>query len=317
MRAPRVLRACPVLRASALACLVVGCQAREPAAAQPARAEAKAQAPATKAEPERAATAEAKADKAEPQGKLSASDLVRVELGRVPDAAREALSARLGPKSSLAGTSNLVAIHHHIEPGWHIYWKNPGESGLRTRIDGEATDARLGEVLYPAPERLVAEGGQVTYGWGDDAVLFMPVRALDDAQAQLSLRTRYLVCRESCISGEATLAAKLDELPERSDPVTEAMLERVPEPAGERIEASWSEQQLNLRGAEGVELAELFPYASNDAMLDAQTQADAGLQLRYRFTGTPKDAAQGVLRTTIAGAPRWLELAVPWPANPT
>lgn len=315
MRAARALRACPVLRASALACLMLGCQTREPASpkAEPAPVQAEAEAPAASHAP-KTAPAEAEGD---PQGKLAASDLVRVELGRVPDAAREALGARLGPASALAGTSHLVAVHHHLEPGWHIYWQNPGESGLRTRIDGEATGARLGEVLYPAPERLVAEGGQVSYGWGEDAVLFVPVRALDEAQAQLSLRTRYLVCRESCISGEATLAAKLDELPARSDPVTAAMLERVPEPAGERVAASWSDSSLNLRGAEGVELAELFPYASNDAMLDAQTRDQAGLQLRYRITGTPKDAAQGVIRATIAGAPRWLELAVPWPANPT
>lgn len=238
--------------------------------------------------------------------------LVTVDLYLVEDAARERLAARLGPSSAVAQADMLLAVHHHIADGWHIYWKNPGESGLRTKLGVEPTQASAGEVLFPGPDRFEAAGA-VTYGWGHDAVLFVPLDAVGDG-ARVELHSEYLACAESCIPGEAKLEAVLAQLPRRDDAVTQAMLDRVPEPAGDRITTAWTDGALQVRPTSPtVQLTELFPYASDEALLGRQVPNAGALELHYRFTGPPPDAGQGVLLATIDGKPRWLELAVPWP----
>lgn len=238
--------------------------------------------------------------------------LVTVELSVVDEAARERLAARLGPDSAVAKADVLLAVHHHIADGWHIYWTNPGESGLRTQLDVKVNEASAGEVLFPGPDRFVGAGA-VTYGWGHEAVLFVP---LDDVgeHADVEVHSRYLACADSCIPGEAQLEGKLAELPRRDDAVTRAMLERVPEPAGDRIVATWQDGALRLRPTtENLQLTELYPYANETALLGRQVPDAGGLELHYRFTGPPTQVAQGVLLANVDGTPRWLELAVAWP----
>ena len=38
-------------------------------------------------------------------------------------------------RSVVAGQTLRLALRQQIEPGWHTYWSNPGESGLPTTID--------------------------------------------------------------------------------------------------------------------------------------------------------------------------------------
>lgn len=248
----------------------------------------------------------------EPEPKPERGPLVTVELGLVDEAARGRLAARLGPDSSVAQADVLLAVHHHIEDGWHIYWQNPGESGLRTQLDVTVTNASAGEVLFPGPDRFVG-AGVVTYGWDHDAVLFVPLDELGDG-VEVRVNSQWLACAESCIPGDAQLVTTIAELPRRDDAVTQAMLERVPEPAGQRIVASWQDGVLRVRPAsEALQLTELYPYASETALLGRQVPDAGGLELHYRFTGPPADAAQGVLLANVDGKPRWIELAVAWP----
>lgn len=248
----------------------------------------------------------------EPEPQPERGPLVTVELAVVDETARQRLAARLGPASAVAQADVLLAVHHHIEDGWHIYWKNPGESGLRTQLDITASNASAGEVLFPGPDRFVATGA-VTYGWGHDAVLFVPLDGVGD-DADVEVHSQWLACAESCIPGEAQLEGRLAELPRRDDAVTQAMLERVPEPAGERIVATWQDGALRLRPASaGLQLTELLPYASDTALLGRQVPDAGGLELHYRFTGPPPDAPQGVLLANVDGTKRWIELAVAWP----
>jgi DsbC/DsbD-like thiol-disulfide interchange protein len=248
----------------------------------------------------------------EPEPKPERGPLVTVELALVDDAAHGRLAARLGPDSAVAQADALLAVHLHIEDGWHIYWQNPGESGLRTQLDVKATNASVGEVLFPGPDRFVAAGA-TTYGWDHDAVLFVPLDELGDG-VEVRVNSQWLACAESCIPGEAQNIATIAGLPRRDDAVTQAMLERIPEPAGERILATWQDGALRLKPtSEGLQLTELFPYASETALLGRQVPDAGGLELHYRFTGTPPDAPQGVLLADVNGTKRFLELAAAWP----
>ncbi|MEO9163499.1 MAG: protein-disulfide reductase DsbD domain-containing protein, partial [Casimicrobiaceae bacterium] len=41
----------------------------------------------------------------------------------------------VGDQTALVpGTTTTLALRLAIEPGWHTYWRNPGESGLPTTL---------------------------------------------------------------------------------------------------------------------------------------------------------------------------------------
>jgi DsbC/DsbD-like thiol-disulfide interchange protein len=51
--------------------------------------------------------------------------------------------------------SMLAGVHFQLEPGWHIYWINPGDSGQPPAFYWTLPlGATAGEVQWPRPERL-------------------------------------------------------------------------------------------------------------------------------------------------------------------
>lgn len=270
-----------------LAC--TGSREREPApAAQPAAVNE------SQAEPERA-------------------PLVTVELVLVGPEARALLEKRLGPSSPLVGAEQLLAVHHRIAAPWHIYWLNPGDSGLRTRLSFDATGVEIGSVAYPGPDRFVASGGQVSYGWEREAMLFVPLNNIAD-DASVGVRSDWLACHESCIPGHSQASASIGELVAGDQAIVRSMIERIPEPAGERLFSSWTDHELRLEpvGSEG--LIEFFPYASEPAVLQDTSLNAGALELSYRFDGPPPaELGQGVVLIDSAGESRYWELAIPWP----
>src|SRR6266481_3632230 len=67
--------------------------------------------------------------------------------------------------ASVASAATLwVDAHFTIKPGWHIYWRNPGDSGLPTAIEWHLPPGfSAGSILWPVPERFV-QGGIGNYG---------------------------------------------------------------------------------------------------------------------------------------------------------
>jgi thiol:disulfide interchange protein DsbD len=58
-------------------------------------------------------------------------------------------------RSIVPGRSFHVALRQQIEPGWHTYWLNPGDSGLPTTIEWSLPqDFKAGPILWPLPERI-------------------------------------------------------------------------------------------------------------------------------------------------------------------
>ena len=49
----------------------------------------------------------------------------------------ERIEAELVPMSAWAapGSTAVVAVRQQIQPGWHTYWRNPGDSGGPTTLD--------------------------------------------------------------------------------------------------------------------------------------------------------------------------------------
>lgn len=109
------------------------------------------------------------------------------------------------------GREFTVALHFALEPGWHVYWINPGDSGEPPRVEWELPAGFTAEPLqWPAPRR-ITDYQVVDYGYEDELVLLTRMRAPASAtgDADLKANVRWAVCREVCIADRAQLSLKL------------------------------------------------------------------------------------------------------------
>lgn len=139
---------------------------------------------------------------------LGASGIVRAAGPEIPD---DLVTVRLvAEKPAIAaGETSSFAVHFEIKPGWHIYWRNPGDSGLPTTVAWRLPAGfTAGEIDWPAPAHFVL-GGIGNYGYAGAADLLVPVTAparIDaGATVPIAADVGWLACADICIPGEATL----------------------------------------------------------------------------------------------------------------
>jgi thiol:disulfide interchange protein/DsbC/DsbD-like thiol-disulfide interchange protein len=111
------------------------------------------------------------------------------------------------------GSTATVALRLDIEPGWHTYWRNPGESGLPTTLAWKLPPGyKAGDIEWPAP-RALAAGPLVNYGYENVVLHLVPITVPADAKpgstATLAARADWLVCRETCIPEGVDLSLAL------------------------------------------------------------------------------------------------------------
>src|SRR2546423_1835502 len=70
------------------------------------------------------------------------------------------------------GKAFAVGVVFTIAPGWHVYWKNPGDSGLATRVEIVTPPGfSVSQVEYPVPTKFVQPGDLVAYGYADKLMM--------------------------------------------------------------------------------------------------------------------------------------------------
>ncbi len=95
-----------------------------------------------------------------------------------------------------------LALAFFLQPGWHIYWQNPGDAGFAPVVSGPAT---LGALEFPPPELLV-QGGIGAYVLSGHVVL--PFTA-QNVTNPVQLRARWLVCADICVPEHADFTLAL------------------------------------------------------------------------------------------------------------
>jgi thiol:disulfide interchange protein DsbD len=107
------------------------------------------------------------------------------------------------------GMSARVAVRLKIKKNWHLYWLNPGESGLPTRVVFTLPEGwRQGTLHYPAPLRVVEEG-IVNFYYENEVWIWTEITAAPDAPtgktARVLVKVDWLECNKECIPGNAEI----------------------------------------------------------------------------------------------------------------
>lgn len=127
----------------------------------------------------------------------------------------EHVEAELVPALSALqpGTALTVALRLKMEPGWHTYWQNPGDSGLATTLDWKLPAGLTAGALQWPPPRALPVGPLVNYGYEGEVLLLTDIAVApafaSATPATLRARADWLVCKDICIPEGADLALAL------------------------------------------------------------------------------------------------------------
>jgi thiol:disulfide interchange protein DsbD len=114
--------------------------------------------------------------------------------------------------NSLPVGHDQAALYFRLEPGWHIYWKNPGDAGEPPHIHWTLPEGvSAGPMQFPVPKRLPL-GPLMDFGYEDEVLFPMELDVAKSAKpgpATLYAKVDWLVCRATCIPGKADLEATL------------------------------------------------------------------------------------------------------------
>ncbi len=125
------------------------------------------------------------------------------------------------------GESFNLGVLFEIDPGWHIYWKYPGETGLPTKLTLNMPDSyQTSGVMWPIPGAYKKTDGGVDFGYENSVLLWTNIQVPSDAQIDKSVdietQVSWISCKEICIPGKAKLNFS-PKLGERTSSSSEAL----------------------------------------------------------------------------------------------
>ncbi|MCE2391474.1 MAG: thioredoxin family protein [Proteobacteria bacterium] len=131
---------------------------------------------------------------------------------------RVEVSLLLETEVARAGRPFRAGALFRLDPGWHIYWRNPGQAGLPTELNWDIPGARVGPIQWPQPRVFrESDGTLTTYGYDGEVLLAQEITLAGDASDPVDLRLAvdFLICRVLCIPGRVELSRSLELGPEQ------------------------------------------------------------------------------------------------------
>jgi thiol:disulfide interchange protein DsbD len=221
-----------------------------------------------------------------------------------------------------------LAIHMAVEAGWHVYWRNPGQSGFATAIRWTLPPGFTVEPLeWPVPEVLDVAGIRTHVHHGDLALatgLRVPGRQTA-SPLQIVADVSYGVCKDACYPGAAHLILDLpwgagtqDSRWAAMERLIESRRPRSPSPF--RLQARLRDTTviLTVRAPVGGTLPGQITFFPSDrnvirAAITVRVPRGAGsVAMRLPLHASPAGPIRGVLAVgePAAGAPLGYEVSI-------
>ena len=190
----------------------------------------------------------------------------------------ELLSDKFSIGSTLPSDLHL-GLHFTLEPGWHIYWSNAGDSGEPPAVVWKLPQGyTAGPLQFPAPQRLPL-GPLMDFGYENEILLPAKIDNRHAGADSVALASKtfaadvtWLVCRQACIPGKAHLELTLpistvEGAPSRSAGLFAKTLATLPKPLPAAAKAVFQSTaqglSLALTGVPSGKSAEFFPSEPN------------------------------------------------------
>jgi thiol:disulfide interchange protein/DsbC/DsbD-like thiol-disulfide interchange protein len=223
------------------------------------------------------------------------------------------------PAAVAPGQPFWVGLRLRVKEGWHVYWRNPGDSGEAIAIAWQLPPGyAAGPIVWPTPSRIPI-AHLVNFGYVGEAVLLVrivpPAAVAAGALVDIRADATWLVCEKECIPGGASVALRLPvaatgvaAMPDpRMRATFEAARARLPQPSPWPASLEVGPDRLTLSlptsglKPETIGSAYYFPHADTLVRHAAPQQIEAtrdGLTLRLERSAlsvTPPTDAGGVL----------------------
>ncbi len=178
---------------------------------------------------------------------LLLAGLLTSQVGAAPNATTT-VRLLLSHETAKPGETIMAGVQLRMAPKWHTYWQNGGDSGAPTSVGWTLPEGfSAGPILWPVPERYVAEG-LVTYVYHDIITLLVPISIPANAPAgpvDLKAKVSWFECNESCLPGSAPVSARLtigaESKPSANAGSIEAAKKKLPTPKpADFARASWT-----------------------------------------------------------------------------
>jgi thiol:disulfide interchange protein DsbD len=231
--------------------------------------------------------------------------LLTAALWAAPAATAPHLTVQLvvPPAQIYPGQSFTAGLYFKLDPGWHVYWINAGDSGEPPAIKWTLPSAIMADAIqFPAPKRLPL-GPLMDYGYESEVLFPIPMRVAANFKpagpnVTLAAKVNWLVCREVCIPGKAQLSVDRPALPKAPTVDTQNaadahLLERfkntLPQPlpaqGAARFRASGNGFELTVLTGQVEKSAAFFPFEQN-VLANASPQPVTALKNGVHLTLT-------------------------------
>ena len=106
-----------------------------------------------------------------------------------------------------------VGVRFVIEPGWHTYWKNPGDSGLAPTVKWDLPAGfKASELQWPTPRLFMLPGEVRNIGYAEEVMLIAEIRPPLGwhGPTVIAAEVQWMACKETCVAGGQTIRTSVD-----------------------------------------------------------------------------------------------------------
>jgi len=208
------------------------------------------------------------------------------------------------------GGSFTVGVLMKMDPGWHTYWKYPGDAGLATQIRWDIPEGfTAGPVRWPLPQKYTDPGDILSYGYATENMLLVPFTAPASLSAGKSVTLRanvtWLECEKICVPGESDIR------------ITLPVLKGPAAPDNSGLFAVYEKQvPVPLAGESGVS----FSAGAGKGRVDIRLSARTDMQFETSGPASPdfypEEAGDLVIgRTAVSATGKLISMTVPLTAG--
>ena len=241
----------------------------------------------------------------------------------------------MGICEAVGGEGFRVGVVLKIQPGWHVYWKNPGDSGAATAVKFKGpAGVEISELRWPVPVKFEQAGGLVGYGYEGEvmfsAMVMTPAEKRVGDSITIDADVAWLCCEKVCVPGEAkfSVTVPVKELGEAANAELfndwEKRLPRDGEHVkvvsnGSLAEGKQGEFTIAIEAGEALSKVEFFPLPEEALSVEAVTGTVEGKMGRVSFEARvlagqklTADVLRGVVAVTFQnGERRGVNVSVP------